>query len=75
MDGVKTVAAIFAVLMIVVIVHELGHYLVAKRSGIQVEEFAVGFGPRVLSKRVGETVEVSTPGGSKSYEIVKVQFK
>jgi regulator of sigma E protease len=56
MDGVKTVAAIFAVLLIVVIVHELGHYLVAKRSGIKVEEFAVGFGPRVLSKRVGETV-------------------
>jgi regulator of sigma E protease len=56
MDVLKTVAAIFAVLMIVVVVHELGHYLVAKRSGIKVEEFAVGFGPRVLSRHIGETV-------------------
>ena len=29
----------------------------------------------LIGKQVGETVEVSTPGGSKSYEIVKVQFK
>jgi len=29
----------------------------------------------LIGKHVGETVEVSTPGGSKSYEIVKVQFK
>jgi len=56
MDVLRTVFAIFAVLLIVVIVHEMGHYLVAKRSGIQVDEFAVGFGPKVLSKRVGETL-------------------
>ena len=29
----------------------------------------------LIGKQVGDTVEVSTPGGSKSYEIVKVQFK
>jgi transcription elongation factor GreA len=29
----------------------------------------------LIGKQVGESVEVSTPGGSKSYEIVKVQFK
>src|SRR5258707_6442335 len=56
MDALRTLFAIIAVLLIVVIVHEMGHYLVAKRSGIQVDEFAVGFGPKLLWKRVGETV-------------------
>lgn len=56
MDVLRTVGAIMALLVIVVVVHEAGHYLVAKRSGIQVDEFAVGFGPKILWKRVGETV-------------------
>jgi regulator of sigma E protease len=55
-DALRTLFAIIAVLLIVVIVHEMGHYLVAKRSGIQVDEFAVGFGPKLFWKRVGETV-------------------
>ena len=56
MDVLRTILAIAVVLVVVVVVHELGHYLVAKRSGIQVDEFAVGFGPKVLWRRVGETV-------------------
>jgi regulator of sigma E protease len=56
MDVLRTVFAVFAVLVIVVIVHEMGHFLVAKRSGIKVDEFAVGFGPRVLWRRRGETI-------------------
>ena len=35
--------------------HELGHFLTAKRFGIKVEEFFIGFGPRVWSFRRGET--------------------
>lgn len=35
--------------------HELGHFLVAKRAGVQVNEFAIGFGPRVAGARLGET--------------------
>jgi len=56
MDALRTILAIIVVLLTVVIVHELGHYLVAKRSGIQVDEFAVGFGPKLIWRRVGETV-------------------
>jgi regulator of sigma E protease len=56
MDGLRTLAAIIAVLLVVVVVHEMGHYLVAKWSGIQVDEFAVGFGPKLLWRRIGETV-------------------
>ena len=37
-----------ALLTILVFVHELGHYLVAKRNGVKVEVFSVGFGPELF---------------------------
>lgn len=40
---------------IVVFVHELGHFIAAKWSGIKVEEFALGFGKRLWAYRRGET--------------------
>ncbi|HEY4499153.1 MAG TPA: RIP metalloprotease RseP [Candidatus Paceibacterota bacterium] len=43
------------ILGVLVFVHELGHFLVAKRFGIRVDEFAIGFPPRVVSRKVGET--------------------
>ena len=39
-----------------VFVHELGHFLVAKMSGARVDEFGIGFPPRIFSFRKGETV-------------------
>ena len=39
----------------IVIFHELGHFLLAKRNGIAVTEFSLGMGPRLLSKVIGET--------------------
>jgi regulator of sigma E protease len=44
------------ILAILVFVHELGHFLVAKKSGIKVSEFGLGFPPRVWGKQVGETL-------------------
>lgn len=38
-----------------VLVHELGHFIAAKRSGIRVDEFGIGFPPRLFSKTIGET--------------------
>ncbi len=35
--------------------HELGHFLMAKLFGVKVEIFSIGFGPVILSKKVGET--------------------
>jgi regulator of sigma E protease len=49
MDVIATVAAFFAILVLLVLVHELGHFLVAKRAGITVEEFGIGFPPRLAS--------------------------
>ncbi len=46
----------FLVLSILVIVHEFGHYIVAKKNGIWVEEFGFGLPPRVFSKKIGDTI-------------------
>lgn len=40
---------------LMIFIHELGHFLTAKRFGIKVEEFFIGFGPRLWSFRRGET--------------------
>jgi regulator of sigma E protease len=49
MDVLGTVVAFIAVLVVLVLVHELGHFIVAKRAGITVQEFGVGFPPRIAS--------------------------
>lgn len=43
------------ILAILIFVHELGHFLVAKKFGIRVDEFAIGFPPKLWSKKYGET--------------------
>ena len=50
-------SAVVVVLSIVLIFffHELGHYVVARKSGMQVTEFFIGFGPRIFSFHRGET--------------------
>lgn len=45
---VYTLIAFFAALGILVLVHEWGHYIVAKLSGVWVEKFSIGFGPKIL---------------------------
>ncbi len=49
MDVVGTVLAFIGVLIVLVLVHEIGHFIVAKRAGITVQEFGVGFPPRIGS--------------------------
>ena len=49
MEILGTVAAFIAILVVLVLVHELGHFVVAKRAGITVEEFGIGFPPRIGS--------------------------
>ncbi len=51
MDVIATVAAFIGILVVLVLVHELGHFLAAKRAGITVEEFGIGFPPRIASVR------------------------
>lgn len=51
-----TIAATVFVFSIIVFVHELGHFVTAKLSGMQVDEFAIGFGPKLYSYRYGSTL-------------------
>ncbi|MFZ2034256.1 MAG: site-2 protease family protein, partial [Candidatus Dormiibacterota bacterium] len=48
--------AFILVLVSVITVHEFGHFAVGKLSGIKVEEFSIGFGPKLYSRTVGETL-------------------
>jgi regulator of sigma E protease len=43
------------VLSVLVVVHEFGHFIVAKMVGIRVEKFSIGFGPVIFGKKFGET--------------------
>jgi membrane-associated protease RseP (regulator of RpoE activity) len=53
--GSRTPLLIVLGIIVMVMLHELGHYVMAKRSGMKVTEFFVGFGPRLWSFRRGET--------------------
>ncbi len=51
-----TAIVFIIILSILVLVHEFGHYIAAKRNGIRVEEFGLGLPPKIFGKKVGETV-------------------
>jgi regulator of sigma E protease len=50
-----TLLATVFVLGLLVFVHELGHFLAAKRAGVRVERFSLGFPPKMIGKKIGET--------------------
>ena len=52
---ITTLVATIFVFGLLVFVHELGHFITAKMTGMRVSEFAIGFGPKLLWKRWGET--------------------
>jgi membrane-associated protease RseP (regulator of RpoE activity) len=53
--GSRTPLLIVAGIVLMVMLHEAGHYITAKRAGMKVTEFFLGFGPRLWSFRRGET--------------------
>jgi regulator of sigma E protease len=53
---IATILIFISVLFVVVVVHEYGHYIAAKKSGMLVEEFGFGMGPKVFSYKKGETL-------------------
>ena len=54
MLGVSIISLI-VLLGVLIFAHEFGHFLVAKYSGVGVLKFSLGFGPRLIGKKVGET--------------------
>jgi len=51
-----TVVVGILVLSVLVIVHELGHFMAAKACGVYVEEFGLGLSPRIYGKKLGDTI-------------------
>src|SRR5437867_10380193 len=51
----SNIVVALVVLGVIIVIHELGHFLVAKFFKIKVETFSVGFGPRLVGFRRGET--------------------
>ena len=52
---VLTILASIFVFGLLVLFHELGHFVTAKLTDMRVDEFAIGFGPRLFSYEYGET--------------------
>jgi regulator of sigma E protease len=50
-----TVVIFIAVLVVLIVVHEFGHFVVAKLSGMRVDEFGIGYPPRLIGFTYGET--------------------
>ncbi|MDB4992210.1 MAG: hypothetical protein JWL75_455 [Parcubacteria group bacterium] len=50
-----TVIIFIIVLVVLILVHELGHFIVAKLSGMRVDEFGIGYPPRIAGWKFGET--------------------
>ena len=52
---ITTIIATIIVLGVLIFVHELGHFLMAKKLKVGVITFSLGFGPKLLGKKIGET--------------------
>jgi len=46
----------FFSLIALMVIHEFGHFIIAKKFGVKVEEFGIGYPPRLFGKQVGETL-------------------
>jgi len=65
-DFLISVVAFIVLVGVMVIVHEFGHFIVAKLCGVRVERFSIGFPPRLFGVKIGETdycVSASLVGG------------
>src|SRR3989337_721037 len=53
--GIMTLIYFLIVIGILVFVHELGHFIMAKRAGVRVEKFSLGMGPKLFGYKKGDT--------------------
>ena len=56
MNIIFTTLAAILIFAVLVFIHELGHFIAAKLSGVKVNEFAIGMGPKLFGKQKGETL-------------------
>lgn len=53
---ILTIIIAFISLIGLMVLHEFGHFILAKKFGVRVEEFGIGFPPRLFGKKIGETI-------------------
>lgn len=53
---IPTIVITFISIIALLVLHEFGHFIVAKKMGVKVEEFGVGYPPRIFGKKIGETI-------------------
>jgi len=54
--SVLTIITILLIMSALILFHEFGHFLAAKKAGVKVEEFGLGYPPRLWGKQIGETI-------------------
>ena len=61
--GMKGLYGIVAILIFgfLIAIHEFGHFITAKLSGIRVNEYSINMGPKLWQKKIGETGRPCTP--------------
>jgi regulator of sigma E protease len=52
---INSVVPFIAIIVVLIVVHELGHFVTAKLAGVGVQEFGLGYPPRLWAKKLGET--------------------
>ncbi len=55
-SSILILALAFFSLIALMVVHEFGHFIVAKKFGVRVDEFGIGYPPRLFGKKIGETI-------------------
>ena len=55
-SSILTLAVAFLSLILLMVIHEFGHFIIAKKFGIRVDEFGIGYPPRLFGKKIGETI-------------------
>src|ERR1700757_980105 len=58
MKDMLTIISIIAIVLLfasLVIIHELGHFIAARRNGVEVDEFGIGFPPKMYGRKIGKT--------------------
>ena len=51
-----TIIIAFIALMSLIVLHEFGHFILAKKFGVPVDEFGIGYPPRIFGKKIGDTL-------------------
>jgi regulator of sigma E protease len=55
-SSILVLVVAFLSLIALMIVHEFGHFIIAKKFGVIVDEFGIGYPPRIFGKKIGETI-------------------